>query len=97
MLIHKLRLAAMTVLGLAAIATGAGLVTRSLAMKDDGMKNPTRHRLVGTALLMDAGLTTPPLGAGLPTPPRRPAEGLPSGQQLGRSLAVPTWHPLPRA
>jgi len=40
MLIHKLRLVAMTVLGLAAIATGAGFVTRSLAMKDDAVKKP---------------------------------------------------------
>jgi RNA polymerase sigma factor (sigma-70 family) len=41
MFFHKLRLVAMTVLGLAAIATGAGFVTRSLAMKDDEVKNPT--------------------------------------------------------
>ncbi len=40
MLIHKFRLVAMTVFALTAIATGAGFVTRSLAMKDDAMKNP---------------------------------------------------------
>jgi protocatechuate 3,4-dioxygenase beta subunit len=39
-LIHKLRLVVMTVLALAAIATGAGYFTRSLAMKEEPVKDP---------------------------------------------------------
>jgi RNA polymerase sigma factor (sigma-70 family) len=40
MVIHKLRLVVMTVLALAAIATGAGYLTHSLAMKEDPVKDP---------------------------------------------------------
>jgi RNA polymerase sigma factor (sigma-70 family) len=40
MLIHKLRLIVMTVLALAAITTGAGYLTRSLAMKEEPVKDP---------------------------------------------------------
>ena len=40
MLIHKLKLVALTVLFLGAVATGAGYLTRSLAMKDEPVKTP---------------------------------------------------------
>ena len=40
MLIHKLRLTAMTLLLLAAVATGAGWLARSLAMKEEPVKDP---------------------------------------------------------
>ena len=41
MLIHKLRLTAMALLLLAAVATGAGWLARSLAMKDGPVNRPT--------------------------------------------------------
>ena len=40
MLIHKLKLVALTVLFLGAVATGAGYLTRSLAMTDEPVKTP---------------------------------------------------------
>jgi RNA polymerase sigma factor (sigma-70 family) len=40
MLIHKLRLVATAVLALAAIATGAGYLARSMAMKEESVKDP---------------------------------------------------------
>ena len=43
MLLHKLRLTALSLLLLAVAATGAGLLTRALAMKDGRMKNPASH------------------------------------------------------
>ncbi len=62
MSIHKLRLTAMSLLLLAAVATGAGWLARSMAMKDDPVKQPA----------------APHVGAGLTIPPNRPAGGLPS-------------------
>ena len=64
MLIHKLRLVVMTVLGLAAIATGAGFVTRSLVMKDDAMKNPTAP--AARVALRDGDRDRPDVGRGSP-------------------------------
>ncbi len=41
MMLHKLRLTALTLLFLAGVATGAGLLTRALAMKENIMQDPT--------------------------------------------------------
>jgi RNA polymerase sigma factor (sigma-70 family) len=41
MLLHKLRLTAMSLLLLASVATGAGWLARSLAMKEEPMNDPT--------------------------------------------------------
>jgi RNA polymerase sigma factor (sigma-70 family) len=47
MLIHKLKIVAMTLVGFAAITTGVGLATRSLAMKEDTMENLAPPASVG--------------------------------------------------
>ena len=58
MLIHKLKLIAVAVLFLGAVATGAGYLTRSLAMKDESVKIPAVQQS-RTA----AGLDRPDRGA----------------------------------
>jgi hypothetical protein len=49
MLFHKLRLTAMTVLLLGAVATGAGYLTHSLAMKDEPRRTPAGPRAAAAA------------------------------------------------
>ena len=44
MLIHKLQLVGLTIFFLGAAATGAGFLTRSLAMTDEPVKTPARQQ-----------------------------------------------------
>ena len=54
MLLHKLKLTAMSLLLLAAVATGAGWLAHSLAMKDEPVKDPLpRDARVCAAALAD--------------------------------------------
>jgi RNA polymerase sigma factor (sigma-70 family) len=67
MLVHNLSFAVVTVLGLGALATGAGLATHSLAAKDDAMKGPMRQAAVGR------GSPDPALNADRRSPEPEPA------------------------
>ncbi len=60
MLLHKLKLTALTLLFLGSIATGAGYLTHSLAMKDEPLKVPAAPRPLIGARPIDVAQTPAP-------------------------------------
>ena len=75
MLINKLRLIATTLLLLAAVATGAGYLTRSLASQDEPKRQPDA---LGRSLR--PGRTTPAAASGPGPDVRRGPRARPDGQ-----------------
>jgi RNA polymerase sigma factor (sigma-70 family) len=66
MMFHKLRLVAMTAIALAGIATGAGFVTRSLAMKDEPARGPAAPAARVAPVVDDGQRPETPSAAALP-------------------------------
>ena len=100
MLIHKLKLVALSVLFLGAVATGAGYLTRSLAMKDEPVKTLTgkqsrpaagpdrleQRPVPGPGRMFVTGLVLDPAG--------KPAAGVPVdiiGGARAPSVATPEY------
>ncbi len=85
MLLHKLRLTAVSLFLLAALATGAGWLARSLAMKDDPVKHPA----------------APPVGRGshdpAQPPDRRSPEPGPARMTVAGRVLNPDGKPVPGA
>ncbi len=83
MLLHKLRLAAMTVLVLAAVATGTGWLARSLAMKEGPANRPTAQAA--------------PRGADRPAPTPRSDPAAPARMTVAGRVLDPDGKPIPNA
>jgi RNA polymerase sigma factor (sigma-70 family) len=82
MLLHKLRLIVLTVMALAAVATGAGWLTRSLAMKEDPAKGPAPAHV---------GRVSPDPAR---TPDRRSPEPDPARMTIAGRVLDPSGNPL---